>query len=52
MQERGTPVGRAEGDEIYEGQMVGIHSKDNDLTVNALRAKQLTNMRASGKDDA
>jgi len=38
--------------EIYEGQLVGIHSKDNDLTVNALRGKQLTNVRASGKDDA
>ena len=38
--------------EIYEGQLVGIHAKDNDLTVNALRAKQLTNVRASGKDDA
>jgi GTP-binding protein len=38
--------------EIYEGQIVGIHAKDNDLTVNALRAKQLTNFRASGKDDA
>ena len=36
---------------IYEGQIVGIHSKDNDLTVNALRGKQLTNFRASGKDD-
>ena len=39
------------GEEIYEGQIVGIHSKDNDLTVNALRGKQLTNFRASGKDD-
>ncbi|HET8897235.1 MAG TPA: translational GTPase TypA [Rhodanobacteraceae bacterium] len=38
--------------EIYEGQLVGIHAKDNDLTVNALRAKQLTNVRAAGKDDA
>ena len=51
MQERGRlflePL-----EEIYEGQLVGIHSKDNDLTVNALRAKQLTNFRASGKDDA
>ena len=37
--------------EIYEGQIVGIHAKDNDLTVNALRGKQLTNFRASGKDD-
>ena len=40
-----------EGDEIYEGQLVGIHAKDNDLTVNALRAKQLTNIRAAGKDE-
>ncbi len=40
------------GVQIYEGQLVGIHAKDNDLTVNALRGKQLTNVRASGKDDA
>jgi GTP-binding protein len=40
------------GEEIYEGQIVGIHAKDNDLTVNALRSKQLTNFRAAGKDDA
>jgi GTP-binding protein len=40
------------GAQIYEGQLVGIHAKDNDLTVNALRGKQLTNVRASGKDDA
>ncbi|MET0093806.1 MAG: translational GTPase TypA, partial [Sedimenticola sp.] len=39
-------------DEVYEGQIVGIHSRDNDLTVNPLKAKQLTNIRASGKDDA
>ena len=39
------------GDEVYEGQIVGIHSRDNDLTVNPLKAKQLTNIRASGKDD-
>ena len=37
---------------MYEGQLVGIHSKDNDLTVNAIKPKPLTNMRASGKDDA
>ena len=42
----------AEGDNVYEGQLVGIHSKDNDLTVNAIKPKPLTNMRASGKDDA
>ncbi len=42
----------AEGDNVYEGQLIGIHSKDNDLTVNAIKTKPLTNMRASGKDDA
>ncbi len=50
LQERGRLL-VTEGDQIYEGQLVGIHSKDNDLTVNALRAKQLTNVRASGKDE-
>ncbi|HEX7768951.1 MAG TPA: translational GTPase TypA, partial [Dokdonella sp.] len=50
LQERGRLL-VGEGNEIYEGQLVGIHSKDNDLTVNALRAKQLTNIRAAGKDD-
>ncbi len=38
--------------EVYEGQIIGIHSRTNDLTVNALQAKKLTNTRASGKDDA
>ena len=51
LQDRGRMLIDA-GVEIYEGQLVGIHAKDNDLTVNALRAKQLTNVRASGKDDA
>ena len=51
LQERGRMLIDA-GVEIYEGQLVGIHAKDNDLTVNALRAKQLTNIRAAGKDDA
>ena len=50
MQERGR-LFIEPGEEIYEGQIVGIHAKDNDLTVNALRAKQLTNFRAAGKDD-
>jgi len=50
MQERGR-LFIEPGEEIYEGQIVGIHSKDNDLTVNALRGKQLTNFRAAGKDD-
>lgn len=40
------------GEEIYEGQVVGIHSRDNDLTVNPLKAKQLTNIRAAGTDEA
>jgi GTP-binding protein len=38
--------------EIYEGQIVGLHSRDNDLTVNPTKAKQLTNVRASGTDEA
>jgi len=40
------------GDAVYEGMIVGIHNRDNDLVVNATRTKQLTNFRASGKDDA
>ncbi len=51
MQERGRLMIEPQ-EEIYEGQIVGIHAKDNDLTVNAIRSKQLTNFRASGKDDA
>jgi len=40
------------GEEVYEGQIVGIHSRGNDLVVNPTKAKQLTNVRASGTDDA
>jgi len=40
------------GDPVYEGMVVGIHSRDNDLVVNPVRAKQLTNFRVSGKEDA
>lgn len=40
------------GDPVYEGMIVGIHSRDNDLVVNPVRAKQLTNFRVSGKEDA
>ncbi|MEY3016937.1 MAG: hypothetical protein RL336_72 [Pseudomonadota bacterium] len=40
------------GVDIYEGQLVGIHSRDNDLVVNPTKAKQLTNVRASGTDEA
>jgi GTP-binding protein len=51
LQERGRLL-IDEGAQIYEGQLVGIHAKDNDLTVNVIKPKPLTNMRASGKDDA
>lgn len=37
--------------EVYEGQIIGIHSRDNDLTVNANKGKKLTNMRAAGSDE-
>lgn len=40
------------GDKLYEGMVIGIHSRDNDLVVNPIRGKKLTNVRASGKDDA
>jgi len=39
-------------EEVYEGQLLGIHSRENDLTVNALKGKQLTNVRSSGTDEA
>ena len=38
--------------EVYEGQLIGIHSRDNDLVVNPIKGKQLTNVRASGTDEA
>ncbi|HNK17363.1 MAG TPA: EF-Tu/IF-2/RF-3 family GTPase, partial [Piscinibacter sp.] len=40
------------GDPLYEGMVIGIHSRDNDLVVNPVRGKQLTNFRVSGKEDA
>ncbi len=40
------------GEEVYEGQIIGLHSRDNDLVVNPTKAKQLTNVRASGTDEA
>ena len=40
------------GDKLYEGMVIGIHSRDNDLVVNPIKGKQLTNVRSSGKDDA
>jgi GTP-binding protein len=51
LQERGRLFAK-HGDEVYEGQIVGIHSRNNDLTVNCLKGKQLTNVRAAGTDDA
>jgi GTP-binding protein len=39
------------GEEVYEGMVIGIHSRSNDLTVNPLKAKQLTNIRAAGSDE-
>ncbi len=40
------------GENVYEGQVVGEHCKEKDITVNVARSKQLTNIRAAGKDDA
>lgn len=50
LQERGRLFAKP-GDEVYEGQIIGIHSRDNDLVVNPLKAKQLTNIRAAGSDE-
>lgn len=38
-------------DPVYEGMIIGIHSRDNDLVVNPIKEKKLTNVRASGKDE-
>jgi GTP-binding protein len=51
LQERGRMF-VSPGDPVYEGMIIGIHSRDNDLVVNPIRTKQLTNIRASGKDEA
>jgi GTP-binding protein len=40
------------GEKVYEGQVVGEHCKEKDIPVNVVRSKQLTNIRAAGKDDA
>ena len=50
LQERGSLFVKP-GDEVYEGMIVGENSRDNDLIVNATRAKQLTNVRAAGSDE-
>jgi GTP-binding protein len=51
LQERGRMF-VVPGDRLYEGMVIGIHSRDNDLVVNPIKGKQLTNVRASGKDEA
>jgi GTP-binding protein len=50
LQERGK-LFIGHGEEVYEGMIIGIHSRDNDLVVNPLKAKQLTNIRAAGSDE-
>jgi len=51
LQERGRMF-VSPGEVLYEGMIIGIHSRDNDLVVNPVREKKLTNVRASGKDEA
>src|SRR5690349_4293677 len=51
LQERGRMF-VSPGDPLYEGIVIGIHSRDNDLVVNPIKGKQLTNIRASGTDEA
>ena len=51
LQERGRMF-VSPGEKLYEGMVIGIHSRDNDLVVNPIKGKQLTNVRASGKDEA
>jgi GTP-binding protein len=50
LQERGRMIIGPQT-EVYEGMIIGIHSRDNDLVVNACKAKQLTNIRAAGSDE-
>jgi GTP-binding protein len=51
LQERGRMF-VSPGEKLYEGMVIGIHSRDNDLVVNPIKTKKLTNIRAAGKDDA
>ncbi|MCO6440463.1 MAG: translational GTPase TypA [Nitrococcus mobilis] len=51
LQERGRLL-IGPGDEVYEGMVIGLHNRDNDLLVNPLKAKQLTNIRAAGSDES
>ena len=50
LQERGQLM-IGPGEDVYEGQIVGVHARGNDLTVNPMKAKQLTNIRAAGRDE-
>src|ERR1700712_4308148 len=51
LQERGRMF-VSPGERLYEGMVIGIHSRDNDLVVNPIKGKQLTNVRSSGTDEA
>jgi len=51
LEDRGRMI-VAPGDKLYEGMIIGIHSRDNDLVVNPIKGKQLTNIRSSGTDEA
>ena len=51
LQERGR-LFVGPGEKLYEGMIIGIHSRDNDLVVNPIKTKKLTNIRAAGKDEA
>jgi len=51
LQERGRML-LSPGERVYEGMVIGVHSRDNDLVVNPIREKHLTNIRAAGKDEA
>src|SRR5690606_33922805 len=51
LEDRG-PMIIEPGEKVYAGMIIGIHTRDNDLEVNVLKGKQLTNIRAAGKDEA
>ena len=51
LEDRG-PMIIEPGEKVYMGMIIGIHSRDNDLEVNVLKGKQLTNIRSAGKDEA
>jgi GTP-binding protein len=51
LQDRGRMI-VSPGDRLYEGMVIGLHSRDNDLVVNPIKGKQLTNVRSSGTDEA